>query len=254
MSTPSPASPFTETPRPRRLRVADEVAGILRDAILQGIDGVYAPGTQLTEVSTSRALGVSRATLREAFGLLAQEGLLTISPHRGTYVSDITADDVREIYLVRRTLELSAVEHINDAPPGTLALLRDAIDRMHRADEAGQWHGLVDADLLFHQRLVASLGSETLTQVYGQVTSRMRLCMLILDRMSRMQPEAIISEARSLPIVDSHAEIVDLMAAGRAARARTRLARIIRLDERYLLDLLSHTSPQPAQDMPQRKP
>jgi len=239
----NPSEVLTKAARPRRVRVAEEVASILRNAILRGIDGAFSPGTQLTEVKTSRELGVSRATLRQAFGLLTQEGLLTVSPHRGTYVSEIRADDVREIFRVRRTLELSAVEQIGHAPPGTMALLRDAIQQMADADQAGRWQDVVSADLLFHKRLVASLGSDTLSQVYNQVAMRLRLCMLILDHRSRTRPDAIISEARSLPIVDSHREIVDLIQASEAGRAKIRLARILRLDEQYLLEVLSDASP-----------
>jgi DNA-binding GntR family transcriptional regulator len=163
---------LTKAPRPRRLRVAEEVASILRNAVLKGIDGAFAPGTQLTEMSTSRELGVSRTTLREAFSLLAQEGLLTVSPHRGTYVSEIRGDDVREIFRVRRTLELGAVEQIGDAPPDTLPLLRNAIQQMADADDAGRWQDIVSADLLFHKRLVGSLGSETLSQVLTKLDVR----------------------------------------------------------------------------------
>jgi DNA-binding GntR family transcriptional regulator len=228
-----------KAPRPQRIRVAEEVAAILRNAILKSIDGAFAPGTQLTEVSTSRELGVSRTTLREAFALLAQEGVLTVSPHRGTYVSEIGPDDVREIFRVRRTLELSAVEQIGHAPTDTLSLLKDAIQQMAIADDAGRWQDIVSADLLFHKRLVASLGSETLSQVYNQVAMRLRLCMLVLDHRSRTQPDSIISEARSLPIVDSHREIVELIRASEARRAKTRLARILRLDERYLVAVFS---------------
>lgn len=243
VSNPSKQSKIlSKTPRPRRVRVAEEVASILRNAILKGIDGAFAPGTQLTEIRTSLELGVSRTTLREAFSLLAQEGLLTVSPHRGAYVSEIGPDDVREIFRVRRTLELSAVEQIAHAPPDTFSLLSDAIQQMANADEAGRWQDIVSADLLFHKRLVASLGSETLSLVYNQVATRLRLCMLILDHRSRTQPDAIISEARSLPIVDSHREIVDLIRASEAQRAKTRLARILRLDEQYLVEVLSHMS------------
>ncbi len=242
VSSPKQSHILTKAPRPRRVRVAEEVASILRNAILKGIDSSFAPGTQLTEVRTSLELGVSRTTLREAFSLLAQEGLLTVSPHRGAYVSEIGPDDVREIFRVRRTLELSAVEQIGHAPPGTLSLLRDAIQKLANADDAGRWQDIVSADLLFHKRLVASLGSETLSLVYNQVAVRLRLCMLILDHRSRTHSDAIISEARSLPIVDSHREIVDLIQASKARRAKSRLARILRLDEQYLVEVLSHIS------------
>jgi len=66
--------------------------------------------------------------------------------------------------------------------------------------------------------------------------------MLILDCRSRTRPDAIISEARSLPIVDSHREIVDPIQASEAGRAKIRLARILRLDERYLVGVLSDMS------------
>ena len=144
----------TKAAHPRRLRVAEEAASILRNAILRGIDGAFAPGTQLTEVSTSRELEVHAPRLGR---------LSAFSLRRAWYRYRHTAertyrrykpDDVREIFRVRRTLELGAVEQIGHAPTDTLSLLRDAIQQMAHADDAGRWQDIVSADLLSHERLV----------------------------------------------------------------------------------------------------
>jgi DNA-binding GntR family transcriptional regulator len=54
-------------------------------------------------------LGVSRNTLREAMRLLAADGLVEVARYRGAVVKTTTAK-VRDIYLVRCTLHLRAVE------------------------------------------------------------------------------------------------------------------------------------------------
>ena len=67
-----------------RLSVADQVASILRQKIL---NGELRPGTPLQEVPLAASLGVSRNTMREATRILSLENLLKRSIHRGVAVS-----------------------------------------------------------------------------------------------------------------------------------------------------------------------
>ncbi len=66
------------------------------------------PGSVLAEVEQAARLGVSRTPLREALSRLAADGL--VAPHggRGVVVTDLSADDVRELFEVRRALEEQA--------------------------------------------------------------------------------------------------------------------------------------------------
>ncbi len=74
----------------------------LRDDILQG---KYEEHEELRENTLGKELGVSRTPVREALRQLELEGLVTIIPNKGAYVTGISAKDVRDIYMIRSTLE-----------------------------------------------------------------------------------------------------------------------------------------------------
>jgi DNA-binding GntR family transcriptional regulator len=67
------------------------VAHVLRNAIL---DGTLPQGSPLRETHLATDLGVSRAPLREALGMLADEGLIVRIPYRGAFVSPRSARGV----------------------------------------------------------------------------------------------------------------------------------------------------------------
>ena len=67
--------------------------------------GELAPGSALRQEALADQLGVSRIPLREAMRLLSSEGLVDLVPHRGSYVSMLSVDEVREFFDLRRRLE-----------------------------------------------------------------------------------------------------------------------------------------------------
>src|SRR5580700_3775140 len=86
---------------------SERAADVIRENIFEGR---FAPGTALPEAALSAALQVSRNTVREAFRTLTGEHLLTHEAHKGVIVRELTADDVRDIYKLRRMFELSALD------------------------------------------------------------------------------------------------------------------------------------------------
>ena len=74
----------------------------LREDIL---NGVYKDHEELREVTIGEELGVSRTPVREAFRQLELEGLIQIIPNKGAYVTGITVNDVKDIYMIRSRLE-----------------------------------------------------------------------------------------------------------------------------------------------------
>ena len=70
--------------------------------------GTLAPGSVLAEVEQATRLGVSRTPLREALSRLAADGLVAQQSARVTVVTGIDADDIRELFEVRRALEETA--------------------------------------------------------------------------------------------------------------------------------------------------
>ena len=74
----------------------------LREDILSG---VYKENEELKEISIGEEMGVSRTPVREALRQLELEGLVSIIPNKGAYVTGISLKDVHDIYMIRSMLE-----------------------------------------------------------------------------------------------------------------------------------------------------
>lgn len=74
----------------------------IKEAILSG---ALRPLERITEDQLAGRLGLSRTPVREAFGLLAAEGLITVVAKRGSFVAPLGVDDILEIYQIRTPLE-----------------------------------------------------------------------------------------------------------------------------------------------------
>lgn len=83
------------------MRASDRAYAALRDDIVQWR---LQPGALLAEVEQAQRLGVSRTPLREALGRLTAEGLTTAGG-RGVVVTDISLEDIDELFELRETLE-----------------------------------------------------------------------------------------------------------------------------------------------------
>jgi len=194
-----------------RVSVADQVATLLRQRILEG---EFRPGTQLQEIPLASSLGVSRNTMREAIRILALEGLLRRSLHRGAAVSQLSVHDVKEIYQLRRMLELPAVLAARNADPALLGDLQHAVSQYEEAVKSRDWSRAVTHDLHFHSQLIRFHGNKRLNSFYRNVIGELRVGMVLVDR-SHDNPSALI------PV---HRKICQLLAAGKLKQCAAILA------------------------------
>ncbi|CAL75377.1 putative transcriptional regulatory protein, GntR family [Bradyrhizobium sp. ORS 278] len=88
-----------------RLSLPDQLVAKVREMI---IDGELAAGAPLPERMLCETFGVSRTPLREAFKILAAEGLITLRPHRTPVVTPIDAREIAEIFDVMVALDAAA--------------------------------------------------------------------------------------------------------------------------------------------------
>lgn len=106
--------------------LAAVVADRLRQLI---IDGTLKPGTWLNERDLCDKLKISRTPLREAYRMLAADGLLSLQPKRGAMVIELSAQDVENIFDVLAVLEglaaRSAAERATDAELAHIAQLHE---------------------------------------------------------------------------------------------------------------------------------
>jgi len=177
-----------------RESVADQVATLLRQRILQG---EFRPGTQLQELPLASSLGVSRNTMREAIRILSLEGLLRRSLHRGAAVSQLSLRDVQEIYQLRRMLELPAVLAARRPDVGLLQELRSALAEYELAVRDRNWSSAVNHDLHFHSLLIRFHGNKRLEAFYKNVIGELRVEMVLVDR-SHDDPGALIPVHRKI--------------------------------------------------------
>ncbi len=172
----------------------------IRDNIL---NGVYKENEELKEVAIGEELGVSRTPVREAFRQLELEGLITIIPNKGAFVTGITAKDVKDIYMIRSHLEglcaRLACDHIS----------KEQLEEMEENIYLGQFHAskghmdqMAELDNRFHEILYEACDSkmlENLLKDYHQYVMRIRRKTLSSSRgsVSNEEHRAIMEAIKS---------------------------------------------------------
>jgi DNA-binding GntR family transcriptional regulator len=84
------------------------IAAALRQAILRG---EFKAGQPLLQDEVAARFGVSKIPAREALLQLKAEGLVSFYPNRGATVSELSAGEVNEIYIICIALETPALRH-----------------------------------------------------------------------------------------------------------------------------------------------
>lgn len=152
----------------------ESVANFLRETISAGR---IRPGAKLPEVQLTSQLKVSRHTLRSAFQILAEEGLVERQPNRGVFVHTPTADDIREIYRTRRIVQTGVVRTV-DLTEADLSRLWAAVTSGQEALKSGDETTMAWANQEFHREFVALARTRMLSVLMDQILARMRLVFL----------------------------------------------------------------------------
>ena len=110
-------------PRP----LYEEVAELLRQRIFKR---ELEPGSWIDEMKISEEFGISRTPLREALKVLAAEGLVTMKVRRGAYVTEVSQQDLSDVYHLLSLLESDAAAVV--ATKATDAELKE-LQTLHKA-------------------------------------------------------------------------------------------------------------------------
>lgn len=188
--------------------------------------GQLAPGTKLSEEALGEALGVSRNTLREAFTSLNAEHIIARIPNRGVFVARPSAEDVREIYRVRRYVEPAAILWQEPAPVDDL---RTIVAEGQQARSRGDVAGMAAANQEFHRAVVARAGSGRLDALMAQVLAEMRLVF------HAMGSDPAFHE----PYLADNVRLIELMASGENAAAAEFMRQYLDRAEAQLLEAMA---------------
>lgn len=183
----------------RRLSLKESVARDVRDLILAG---KLRPGRRIDLSQLTEQMGVSRIPLREALIMLETEGIVENRSRHGSYVAEITPQDIQDHFELYGRVSGLAAEHAASADnPELLQELALLLDAMRKATTSVEQHELNNT---FHRTINRAGMSNRLRSVLRPLSNSMPSRYFESDSGSTLRPEALAE----------HATMVDLLRAG----------------------------------------
>lgn len=195
--------------------VVDAATNRLRDSLFAG---AFASGQEIKDTQLANDYGIARPTARIAIQQLINEGMLERPPGFSARVRVFDPAQIRDIYRVRRLIELDAIREIQ-RDPEHLSAVKEALEGF--ASLAGQedWVKIAEADVRFHASVVNSSNSPRLMNYFAGISSEMRLVIALLRKQYR--------DTRDL--YKEHAQLFEMLA-GNASQEALEVAWLAHLD------------------------
>jgi DNA-binding GntR family transcriptional regulator len=174
------------------------------------------PGTKLAEQKLADHFGVSRTLVRQALHQLSQNRLIRLEPARGAFVAAPTSSEARQVFAVRRMLEVEmARAFARESTPARIKALREHMAREKAAVDEGDASGRIELLGDFHVRIAELMGNEVLAQILRDLVSRSSLITLMYQRdgaarhsqqehVELVRAFAARDEARAARLMDDH--------------------------------------------------
>jgi DNA-binding GntR family transcriptional regulator len=164
----------------------EEVAELLRQRIFKRAAGDLEPGSWIDELKLAQEYGISRTPLREALKVLATEGLVTMKVRRGAYVTEVSEQDLTDVYHLLSLLESDAAGVVaitaTDAQMTELGKLHEALETaVPDAGKSVKNKQVVDTERFFtineqfHMRLLAIANNRWRDQMVADLRKVMKL-------------------------------------------------------------------------------
>lgn len=168
------------------------------------------PGTWIDEQKLAEQYGISRTPLREALKVLASEGLVELKPRRGCYVTEISRQDLDDIFPLMALLEgRCAAEAVQRAKPADIKALKNLHEQLEAAAREGRIDAFFEANQEFHRKIQELSGNRWLLSVIQDLRKVLKLSRL----------HSLSLEGRLQQSLDEHRGIMAALEAGEGARA-----------------------------------
>lgn len=172
--------PFVTDNAPSFRRIAAEsLYEQVIDAFCEAlIDGRLTPGQRLVERDMAEQMGLSRGPIREALSILERQGLVNRHPRKGSYVADLTQEDIADVYVLQRMFETFALRlaiERSTVTDETLAWLEGLVSEIADCARRNDLAELIERDLDFHQVICELSGSQRLAELYASTRSQRRM-------------------------------------------------------------------------------
>ena len=170
------------------------------------------PGARIDEQALAIDYGISRTPLREALKVLAAEGLVTLKPRRGCFVTEISEQDLDDIFPLMAMLEgRCALEATTRAQPDDLARLDALHEELQRFAASNEIARFFEVNQAFHYQIQEMSGNRRLLQVIQDLRKVLKLTRLLSLSIDGRLEQSLIE----------HRVILDAIKAGDAVAAQT---------------------------------
>jgi DNA-binding GntR family transcriptional regulator len=185
-----PSPPLVLRPIATSVSFRDQAYTAIKQAITEADIYAQRDEIRLDERQLGEALGVSRTPIREAMALLEQEGFLRTVPRRGVFIVRKTKKQVIEMIEMWAALESMAARLATlNASDKDIAALRHMFDEFRNATPAEHIDEYSDANIAFHQAIIALSGShlmgKTIENLFVHVRAIRRMTISQRDRAER---------------------------------------------------------------------
>jgi DNA-binding GntR family transcriptional regulator len=209
LTAPHPAVTPVEAPSAQRMlsprALYQDVAERLRQQIFTR---QLEPGSWIDELKLCAEYGISRTPLREALKVLAVEGLVTMKVRRGAYVTEMSPEDVQQVYHLLALLESDAAgevaAHATEAQLAELQALHDRLEKQVRQRDA-----FFSTNEQFHLKLLDLSGNRWRSQIVADLRKVMKL----------NRHHSLFKQGRLADSLAEHRQLMDAINHRDAARA-----------------------------------
>lgn len=176
----------------------DQIYDIVKEDI---ISQTYKNNTVLNEKKISQELNVSKTPVREALKALEAEGWVEYVPYKGILVKQMSLDDLKDVFRVRKVLEIMVVESVvKKITPPLLEELHNSMKKQEALldDNEPVVGKFINYDLEFHGILLKVAGSHLLSDLIGQMRDKSKCFGMQAIFSSRSRYEETIAEHRAV--------------------------------------------------------
>ena len=170
--------------------------------------GDLAPGTRLVELQIARDLNTSQGPVREALRELEAMDLVATEPYKGSRVREVTAQDIREAYMVRASLEDLAGQLAAPHFKGSVVALREEAIAIRNAARKKSVELYAPHDINFHRAIVEGASNRILLRTWDSLAFEVRI-QLWLSK----------GKVDLLKVQEAHWQIIDALEKGEGNRA-----------------------------------
>lgn len=175
-------------------------------------------GSFVTEEEVAARVGVSRTPVREAFILLAAEGLIDLVPRHGAYIPPVTREEIDDVLQLRAFLECKAAELVLARGRAPIEAMEAALRGQAECSGDGQEKEFTKWDTEFHLAMVRAANNSLMTRIYADLRARhIRIGIRAL----------MATEHRQDEVMAEHQAIIDALRTGNLEAVNAELLRHI---------------------------